>query len=117
VGLFNWIFDRDLPQQILFLKFLLNISQLHLFNKTSRSHFLKRPNRFLIQCTWEERILSAFLPNSGRLQKLLHPGRIIYLMKEEKSPGRKTFYTAIAVGRDSHPIMLHTPCTEEVTLV
>ena len=117
MGLFNWIFDRDLLQQILFLKFLLNISQLHLFNKTLRSQSLKRPNRFLIQWTWEERILSAFLPNSRRLQELRLPGRIIYLMKEEKSPERKTFYTAVAVDRDSHPIMLHTHCTNEVALV
>jgi DNA-binding sugar fermentation-stimulating protein len=39
------------------------------------------------------------------------------LMKEEKSPERKTFYTAVTVDRDSHPIMLHTHCTNEVALV
>jgi sugar fermentation stimulation protein A len=58
--------------------------------------------------------VSAFLPNPGRLQELLIPGRIVHLVKEEKSPNRKTRYTAVAVERDSRPIMLHTHRTNEV---
>jgi sugar fermentation stimulation protein A len=84
------------------------------FHHTIRARFLRRPNRFLIQCKWKGRILSAFLPNPGRLQELLLPGHIIYLTKEEKSKGRKTYYTAVAVDRKGHPIMLHTHRTNEV---
>ncbi len=84
------------------------------FHHTIRARFLRRPNRFLVQCKWKGRILSAFLPNPGRLQELLLPGRLIHLMREEKSQGRKTRYTAVAVDRDGHPIMLHTHRTNEV---
>ncbi len=84
------------------------------FGRIIRARFLKRPNRFLIQCEWKGRILSAFLPNPGRLQELLFPGRIIHLVREEKCSNRKTRYTAVAVDREDHPIMLHTHRTSEV---
>jgi len=87
---------------------------MHLFNHMIRARFLKRPNRFLVQCEWKGRILCAFLPNPGRLQELLFPGRIIHLVREEKSSNRKTRYTAVAVDRDGQPIMLHTHLTNEV---
>jgi len=84
------------------------------FNRTIRARFVERTNRFLVQCQWKGRILSAFLPNPGRLQELLLPGCIIHLVREEKSSNRKTRYTAVAVDRDDHPIMLHTHRTNEV---
>ncbi|HUL38541.1 MAG TPA: DNA/RNA nuclease SfsA, partial [Thermodesulfobacteriota bacterium] len=84
------------------------------FHHVVRARFLSRPNRFLIKCRWKGQTLSAFLPNPGRLQELLLPGRIVHLKKEGKSPNRKTHYTAVAVERDGHPIMLHTHRTNEV---
>lgn len=84
------------------------------FNRTIRARFLKRLNRFLIQCKWKGRILHAYLPNPGRLRELLLPGRMIHLLREEKSLGRKTLYTAVAVDRDGQPILLHTHLTNEV---
>ncbi len=84
------------------------------FHHMVRARFLSRPNRFLIKCRWKGQTLSAFLPNPGRLQELLLPGRIVHLVREEKSPNRKTRYTAVAVERGSHPIMLHTHRTNEV---
>jgi len=84
------------------------------FNNIIRATFLKRPNRFLVQCKWKGRILSAFLPNPGRLRELLFPGRIIHLVREEKPLDRKTLYTAVAVDREGQPIMLHTHRTNEV---
>ena len=81
---------------------------LRLFNNKREARFLSRPNRFLIRCKWRGRILSAFLPNPGRLQELLFPGRVICLVKEEQFSDRKTHYTAVAVDRESHPLMLHT---------
>ena len=83
-------------------------------NYTIRARFLKRPNRFLIQCQSEGRILSAFLPNPGKLEELLLPDRIIHLVREEKFWNRKTRYTAVAVDREGQPIMLHTHLTNEV---
>ena len=84
------------------------------FRHVIRAGFLRRPNRFLVQCKWKGQILPAFLPNPGRLQELLLPGRIIHLVREKKLNGRKTRYTAIAVDRDGYPIMLHTQRTNEV---
>ncbi len=84
------------------------------FNHTLRTSFLRRPNRFLVQCRWKGRILSAFLPNPGRLHELLLAERTIHLVREETSQDRKTRYTAVAVEREGHPIMLHTHLTNEV---
>ncbi|MFB3884529.1 MAG: DNA/RNA nuclease SfsA [Thermodesulfobacteriota bacterium] len=88
--------------------------KMHFFNNIIWARFLSRPNRFLVRCKWNGRILSAFLPNPGRLQELLLPGCPIYLVKERKSQDRKTRYTAVAVERDGHPIMLHTHRTNDV---
>jgi sugar fermentation stimulation protein A len=90
------------------------MKSLSLFNNILKARFLSRPNRFLIQCLWKGQILSAFLPNPGRLQELLLPGRVIYLTKEDQAPNRKYRFTAVAVERDGHPIMLHTHRTNEV---
>jgi sugar fermentation stimulation protein A len=90
------------------------MKSLSLFNNILRARFLSRPNRFLIQCKWKGQILSAFLPNPGRLEELLLPGRVIYLTKEDQAPNRKYRFTAAAVERDGHPIMLHTHRTNEV---
>ncbi len=84
------------------------------FPHTIKARFLSRPNRFLVRCRWKGRILSAFLPNPGRLQELFLPGRIIHLVKEDKPQGRKTRYTAVAVNRDGYPMMLHTHRTNDV---
>ena len=88
-------------------------SKLHLFGHPFHAHFLSRPNRFLIRCKWNGKKISAFLPNPGRLQELLLPGSLIYLIKEE-SEDRKTRYTAVAIERDGYPIMLHTHQTNQV---
>src|SRR5271157_315920 len=84
------------------------------FDKTFETRFLKRTNRFLIRCEREGRILSAFLPNPGRLQELLLPDSVIHLVEEKESEERKTRFTAVAVEREGRPIMLHTHLTNEV---
>jgi sugar fermentation stimulation protein A len=88
--------------------------KLVLFNELVRAQFLSRPNRFMIRCESDGKHLSAFLPNPGRLQELLLPGRVIHLTREAQSRSRKTRYTVVAVERGSHPIMLHTHRTNEV---
>jgi sugar fermentation stimulation protein A len=86
---------------------------MHFFNNIVKAHFLCRLNRFLIRCQWNSKNVFVFLPNPGRLQELLLPGKSVYLIKEE-SEHRKTQYTAMAVERDGQPIMLHTHRTNEV---
>ena len=91
-----------------------NDKSLNLFNQIIKARFLNRPNRFLIKCKWNGKVLSAFLPNPGRFQELLFPGRTIYLIREDQSLDRKTHYTVVAVERDGHPMMLHTHRTNDV---
>jgi sugar fermentation stimulation protein A len=56
----------------------------------------------------------AFLPNPGRLQELLLPGSVVHLVEENERGDRKTCFTAVAVEREGHPVMLHTHRTNEV---
>jgi len=87
---------------------------LRLFNKPFKARFVKRPNRFLVECTSNGRSLKAFLPNPGRLQELLFPGVVLYLVEDGADPSRKTSFTVVAVERDGIPIMLHTHRTNQV---
>jgi len=75
---------------------------------------MERPNRFLVRCERRGRQIDAFLPNSGRLQELLLPGRLLHVIEEEKRGTRKTAYTVVAVDRDGAPVVLHTLKTNAV---
>jgi sugar fermentation stimulation protein A len=88
--------------------------KLRFFDHFLKARFLSRPNRFLVKCEWNGQILSAFLPNPGRLQELLLPGSIIYLVREGENSARKTSHTAVAVEREGQLMMLHTFRTNEV---
>jgi len=81
---------------------------LRLFKSPRKATFLSRPNRFLVRCALGGRTVSAFLPNPGRLAELLLPGCRLYLVEVDGPTSRKTRYTAVAVDRASHPIILHT---------
>ena len=91
-----------------------SMDPLHIFKDVRASSFLDRPNRFLVRCRLGGRIVNAYLPNPGRLRELLLPGRPVYLVREQGHPTRRTRYTAVAVERDGHPIVLHTHRTNDV---
>lgn len=82
------------------------------FGATEKATYLKRPNRFTLVCRLNGRVVKAFLPNPGRLWELLLPGVLIYL---EKSSQEKNLlpYTAVAIQRGSHPVMVHTHRTND----
>ena len=84
------------------------------FGKIMTARFVERPNRFLVRCERRGRQIDAFLPNSGRLQELLLPGRLLRVIEEEKPGTRKTAYTVVAVDLDGAPVMLHTHKTNAV---
>lgn len=83
------------------------------FNNPRKVVFLSRPNRFVVLCDLDGRVVKAFLPNPGRLWELLLPGVVIYL-EEVFREGRKLPFTAVAVERDGHPVMLHTHTNNDV---
>ncbi|MDQ7823782.1 MAG: DNA/RNA nuclease SfsA [Candidatus Eremiobacteraeota bacterium] len=78
------------------------------FNTVTKALFVDRPNRFLVRCSMEGNLVSAYLPNPGRLHELLLPNRTLYLVKEPPSSKRKTHYTVVGVKKQSHNVMLHT---------
>ncbi len=67
-----------------------------------------------MRCELGGRIVDAFLPNPGKLQELLLPGRTLYLTRETGIKGRRTIFTIVGVSRGGYPIMLHTHMTNYV---
>lgn len=86
---------------------------LRLFPQTVRATFLDRPNRFLVSCQWNDKVVHAFLPNPGRLRELLLPGVGLRLIEERGPPLRKNRFTVVAVEREGYPVMLHTQRTND----
>lgn len=79
--------------------------------------FSSRPNRFIVQCLVNDRIVRAYLPNPGRLHELFLPGALLFLVPQEVRPGRKTPYLVVAVERDRAPVMLHTHANNDVAKI
>lgn len=77
-----------------------------------RAVFIRRINRFEVECLLEGKIIRAYLPNPGRLWEILLPGKEVYLM-ERTSPGRLDF-TVWAARRYDAPVLLHTHYTNDV---
>lgn len=91
-----------------------NISSFILTNqKIIEGIFLRRLNRFIVECSINGNKQYAHLPNPGRLWELLFKGSKI-LLYENKSPKRSLHYTVAAVYKDSKPILLHTTETNSV---
>jgi sugar fermentation stimulation protein A len=78
------------------------------FPRTIKAVFRNRPNRFIVECTVDNRLVRAYLPNPGRLWELFFPGTVLYLVKHGPEYEGSTGYTIVAVEREGLPIMLHT---------
>jgi sugar fermentation stimulation protein A len=85
----------------------MNSPTLNLFGKTYKATFIKRPNRFIVECRLNKRKVRAYLPNPGRLWELFLPGATLFLTKSS-DPERKTQFTCVGVEKDGAPVMLHT---------
>lgn len=75
--------------------------------------FLRRLNRFVVECLIENKKHFAHLPNPGRLWELLFKGSKI-LLYENRTAERNLNFTVAAVYKDSKPILLHTTETNSV---
>lgn len=71
-----------------------------------RAIFIRRNNRFEVECLLDGRIVKAYLPNPGRLWEILLPGKEIYLKRE--TGARKNAFTVWAASRYGTPVLLHT---------
>ena len=92
-----------------------NFLETPLFSNIMKGIFVSRPNRFVIFCTTEEGIVTAYLPNPGRLWELLLPGRIVYLVKRPPEAAGGLKHMAVAVEREGVPVLLHTHMANVVT--
>ncbi len=84
------------------------------FNNLKKTIFIDRPNRFLLNCKFEEKNINVFLPNPGRLQELLFPGTTVYVTSDNYNESRKTKYTAVFIIKDNIPVMVHTHKSNEI---
>ncbi|MEJ5306248.1 MAG: DNA/RNA nuclease SfsA [Ignavibacteria bacterium] len=75
--------------------------------------FIRRLNRFVVECLIEGKKQLAHLPNPGRLWELLFKGSRILLYKTN-SEDRNLNYTVAAVFKNSEPVLLHTSETNSV---
>ncbi len=69
--------------------------------------FMERPNRFLIRCQIDNKIIDAHLPDPGRLQELLLPGASLFVEYTPDS-SRKTQYTVHLVKKGNVLVSINT---------
>lgn len=75
-----------------------------------KATFIKRINRFLVECQLDGRIITAHMPNPGRLWELLFPGKEVYL-KPREGENRPVLW---AIRKNDSIICLHTHYTNLV---
>jgi sugar fermentation stimulation protein A len=90
------------------------ITKLNIFSHIETAVFIARPNRFIVSCIHKGRIITAYLPNPGRLWELLQKNKTIYITKTAHSQERRTDYTVVAVEKNGVPVFLHTHHTNTV---
>lgn len=83
-----------------------------LFPNIHHGIFLKRRNRFIVECEIGGKLINAYLPNPGRMWELLFPGRLLYLVPNRAD--QSTPFTVVAVERDGRAVMLHTHANNTV---
>jgi len=91
-----------------------NLFRESLFPEIITGRYIRRLNRFVIECDLGGRVVRAHLPNPGRLWELLIPGRVVTLVKSPALPERATPFTAVAVEREGVTVLLHTQKSNDV---
>ena len=91
-----------------------NLFRQSLFPEIITGRYIRRLNRFVIECDLGGQVVRAHLPNPGRLWELLIPGRVVTLVKSPVLPERATPFTAVAVEREGVTVLLHTQKSNDV---
>ncbi len=76
------------------------------------SFFHRRINRFVIECTVNDKFVQAYLPNPGRLWELLQDGSEVLLTK--KRDFKRFQYHAVAVKSKNSMVLLDTHYNNKV---
>lgn len=77
------------------------------------ANYLRRLNRFVVECALADEVVQAHLPNPGRMWELLFPGRTLYLVPSE-GVGKSTRFKVIGIEREGTPVMLDTHFSNRV---
>lgn len=70
-----------------------------------RAIFQRRVNRFVVEAELAGELVTAHLPNSGRLAAVLVPGRDCWL-RPASTPGRKTAFDLLAIETDRGSVLV-----------
>ena len=70
--------------------------------------FIRRINRFLVECELKGSLIKVFLPNPGRLWELLFAGTSVILSADGHSESRRTDYTLAGINANGTTVMLNT---------
>jgi sugar fermentation stimulation protein A len=82
-------------------------------NNTKIARFIRRPNRFVAFVELDGAELMVHVPNTGRNKEILVPGYTV-ILREEKSPNRKTKYDLIAGYKDDKLINIDSQIPNKV---
>lgn len=83
------------------------------YNSVLKAEFLYRKNRFISICKKGFKILTVYVPNTGRCKELLTKGVTVFVTYNE-NPNRKTSYTLIAVIKGDKIINIDSQAPNEV---
>jgi len=83
-----------------------------LFSHIIPAKFIRRLNRFAVECDLKGETIIAHLPNPGRLWELLIPGVCVYLAPNNRGTGKR--YSCVAVNKAGRIVLLHTQMANTV---
>lgn len=83
------------------------------YNSVLKAEFLYRKNRFISICKKGFKILTVYVPNTGRCKELLTKGVTVFVTYND-NPNRKTSYTLIAVIKGDKIINIDSQVPNEV---
>ena len=83
------------------------------YNSVLKAEFLYRKNRFISICKKGFKILTVYVPNTGRCKELLTKGVTVFVTYND-NPNRKTSYTLIAVIKGDKIINIDSQAPNEV---
>ncbi|HDT12689.1 MAG TPA: DNA/RNA nuclease SfsA [Candidatus Marinimicrobia bacterium] len=78
--------------------------------------FIERPNRFLVRCNVDNKIIDAHLPDPGRLKELLLPGAEIFI-EHTPNPSRKTQYTVHLIKNRNVFVSINTSLPNKLVYI
>lgn len=83
------------------------------YNSVLKAEFLYRKNRFIAICKKGFKLLTVYVPNTGRCKELLKEGTTVFLTYND-NPNRKTSYTLVAVIKGDKIINIDSQAPNEI---